>query len=116
MTNARPNPDPDEIEVLAIDIIPYRVGIWCTIAGGEPFVNPIVHRAWSEDGTKIWFMLDSHNFYSAKPFDTVKVVPSTCRHKHATDPRQWDTAAFVAARPSPPKPKCSHCDGSGTEP
>lgn len=104
-------PDPDEIELRALDIVPYRFGIWCTVAGSLPFVNPIVHRSWSEDGEYLWFMLDSHNFHKAKPDDMVKVVPLDCRHDHF-DPKQSDNDAFLAARPKP-KHKCAHCAGTG---
>ena len=106
--------EPDEIELRAADIVPYRFGIWCTIAGGMPFVNPIVHRSWSDDGEAIWFMLDSHNFYHAKPDEMVKVVPMDCRHEHS-DPKQSDTEVFLAARPKP-KHKCPHCEGTGFVP
>lgn len=103
--------DPDEIELRALDVIPYRFGMWCTIAGSMPFVNPIVHRSWSEDGECIWLMLDSHNFQQAKPDAMLKVVPLECRHE-PFDPKQADNAAFIAARPKP-KHKCPHCDGKG---
>lgn len=107
--------EPEQVELRAIDIIPYRFGIWCTIEKGEPFVNPIVLRNWSEDGEHIWFMLDSHNFYKAEPDAVVKVVPIDCRHEHS-DPKQSDTVVFLAKRPKPPPPKCPHCGGTGTVP
>ena len=57
-----------------IDVTPYYHGIWCTVAGSEPFVNQIVHRRWSEDGSKIIFMLDTFNFSFENPDEEMQVV------------------------------------------
>ncbi len=66
---------PTIVKVRAIDIKPYRYGVWCTIEDNpKPFVNEIVNRRWSEDGQHIWFMLDTHNFMKATPEEEVAVV------------------------------------------
>ncbi len=69
--------------VRAIDIVPYQYAIWCTVAGSQPFENEIVSRKWSEDGKRIWFMLESFNFYDADPTECVEVVPF--RYEWTTD-------------------------------
>lgn len=70
--------EPIQVEKKAIDITPYEHGIWCTIEGSKkPFVNEIVVRKWSEDGTQIIFMLDSHNFIFADPEEQLLVVETT---------------------------------------
>ena len=56
---------PVTVKVRAIDVRPYRYGLWCRIENDPPFTNPIVHGAWSDDGQSIWFGLDSFNFYKA---------------------------------------------------
>jgi len=104
--------DPEVGEVRAIDIVPYEHAIYCTVADSEPFSNPIVHRHWSEDGESIWFMLESHNFLSAKPDAMVKNVVSRPIAYRPQDPLQYDNEVFLAKRPQP-KRKCEHCDGKG---
>ena len=68
----------DESKVLkkkAMDIVPNHYAIWCTIGDSDtPVLNPIVSRRWSEDGKKITFMLDSHNFMFKLPDEEVDVV------------------------------------------
>lgn len=68
--------EPVQIEKRAIDITPYEHGVWCTVDGGKPFVNEIVHRKWSSDGQVI-FMLDSHNFIFADPEEMILVVETS---------------------------------------
>jgi len=75
---------PLTIEVKATDLKPYHHGIWCSVAGGKPFVNPIVLLKWAKDG-RISAMLDSHNFASWAPDEMVIVVsmePSEYAKKH----------------------------------
>lgn len=67
-------PDPEIIEVRGIDVIPYEYGLWCSIGSGEPFVNEIVGRRWTDDGQRISAMLESHNFTSFVPDEMVRVV------------------------------------------
>jgi len=62
-------------KVRAIDVVPYRWALWCTVGGSKPFANDIVHMRWSDDGRRIHFGLDSHNFYSAAPDDELELVP-----------------------------------------
>ena len=67
---------PKKIRVKAIDVIPYRWSLWCTVGDcPDPFANEIVRRRWSEDGQHIWFMLESHNFLKAAPDDELELVP-----------------------------------------
>jgi len=65
---------PVQVMKKALDVTPYEHGIWCSIADGQPFVNTIVLRKWSEDGAKVVFMLDSHNFLTAAPEEEIEVV------------------------------------------
>lgn len=66
--------EPVQVRKRAIDVTPYEHAIWCVVVDGEPFANTIVLRRWSDDGTKIWFMLDSHNFLSAAPDEEIDVI------------------------------------------
>lgn len=66
--------EPTIIKKRAIDVTPYEHGIWCSIMDSEPFVNTVVIRKWSEDGSQITFMLDSHNFLFANPDEEIDVV------------------------------------------
>lgn len=62
--------------VKAIDVRPYRWGVWCTIGDRPtPFVNVIESCRWSEDGRKIWWMLGTHNTQLAAPEEMVELVP-----------------------------------------
>ena len=73
---------PDHIKVRAIDVEPYHWAVWCTVGDNpNPFCNAIVGRKWSEDGQKIWFMLDTHNFMDADPDEVLELVPE--------DPNAW---------------------------
>ena len=94
--------------VKVLDVIPYRHGVYCSIEDGKPFVNDIVGRQWSEDGEKVIFMLETHNFLF-EPFggemDVVSLTPKHCGPvKSAED--------FILERPKPTK-KCKACDGKG---
>ena len=98
---------PELTEVLAIDVVPYEHSIWCTVGDSKPFANMIEMRSWSEDGEHIWFMLGTHNFYKAKPDETVKVVAG--ERGERLEPKslfyerhpQFDNEKFMAARPNP---------------
>lgn len=70
--------EPTLVKKRAIDVLPYVNAIWCTLAGSKPFANTIENRSWSEDGSKIWFMLGSHNFYDADPEAEIEVVEVKC--------------------------------------
>jgi hypothetical protein len=71
---------PPTIMVRARDIKPYHYALWCRIEDGKPFANDIVGVRWSEDGTKLWFMLESHNFFDALPDEMVEVVEMKGQH------------------------------------
>lgn len=65
-----------QVEMRAIDIKPNRWALLCTFRGSDRVIeNPIGPRRWSEDGESIWFMLDSHNTFNARPDELVSVVP-----------------------------------------
>ena len=93
--------EPSMEKIRAADVGSFRWGLWCSIADGKPFTNPIVSARWSEDGESIWFMLDSHNFYNAKPDDVLELV------------RLGDFYAGYKTRTAGPKPtpipKCPSC-------
>ncbi len=114
-----------EQRIKAIDLIPHRWGIWCTIPddsqpGGKskPFVNEICSRKWSDDGESIWFMLESHNFLNKKPDEEIEVVPyvsgMTPGYLAECDERDAKLMA-MRPRPSPPKLPCQYC-GSAVQP
>lgn len=65
---------PSTVMVRARDIKPYHYALWCRIQDGKPFANDIVGVRWNEDGTHLWFMLESHNFYMVGPDEMVEVV------------------------------------------
>lgn len=85
------------IAIRAIEIQPYKHAILCTI-GDDPRViaNDFVTKRWSEDGKRISFMLDTHNFDSFEPDELVEVV-ETLR----ACPAYKDLSAeeFLALRP-----------------
>ena len=106
MTNRLPIA-PAIVRLRALDVTPYRFGLWCSVGGGEPFANMICHRAWSDDGTRIIFGLDTHNGYSAAPDEEMLVVPLDGYVPEHQDERD---AAFLASRPGTPTtcPLCGH--------
>lgn len=102
--------EPTQITMKAIDVVPHKYGLWCSVGNGEPYVNPFCHRKWSEDGESIWFMLESHNFYNAKPDEDMKVVE---RELSDWELSTWSSlsakdAEEMAKRPMPPE-DCPHC-------
>jgi hypothetical protein len=70
-------PTPTIVQKRALDVTPYLHGVWCSVGGSAPFVNPIVLRSWSEDGSTLQFMLDSHNFLFTDPETIIDVVEMT---------------------------------------
>lgn len=78
-----------QVKKKAIDVTPYEHGIWCSIMDGKPFVNTIVLRKWSDDGEKVVFMLDTHNFLMVPPNEEIDVVEK---------PEKFYNAAFQAER------------------
>lgn len=70
--------EPTLILKRAIDVTPHVHGIWCSVGGSKPFVNPIVLRRWDEKEEKIVFMLDTHNFDSREPEEEMWVVEIEC--------------------------------------
>lgn len=65
---------PETVLVRAIDAVPYRYALWCSIEDGDPFTNLIVLRGATDDG-RIRFMLDTHNFFWADPSEQLELVP-----------------------------------------
>jgi hypothetical protein len=100
--------EPAFVKIRADEVKPYRWGLWCTVGGGEPHSNPIVSAKWSEDGQRIWFMLDSHNFYDAEPDEVLELVP--LGDFWASRPDR--PSASQQRRPVPTRP-CEHCGGKG---
>jgi hypothetical protein len=61
-------------KVRAIDCKPYHYALWCAIEDGKPFANEMCLRKWTDDGEKIVFMLESHNFYAVDPDEIIEVI------------------------------------------
>lgn len=78
---------PETKKVKAIDVIPFRWALWCTIEDGEPFLNVIVARRWFEPDepgpARIGFMLDSHNFLIAFADEKLELVPYVEKHRRS---------------------------------
>lgn len=98
---------PEQILVRGIDVLPHHYGIWCTVGDGtKAFANEIVNRRWSEDGSKIWVMLDTHNFDSFDPDEMVRVVPLDPKDYGEAIRAKWDQEAadFLSKRPKKKEP------------
>lgn len=70
------------VHVQARDIRPYLWAYPCFVPTGNGsklklILNPIVARRWTEDGLKIQFMLESHNFITHEPEMLIRVVAAT---------------------------------------
>lgn len=110
---------PTIVRKKVIDVVPYFNGIYCTIQDSKPFVNQIVTRAWSENGDKIQFMLESHNFDSHPPDEEIDVVEIDPTQLGTPDDLLVDIlkrdSDKMAKRPIPTI-KCPHCEGTGKLP
>lgn len=106
---------PETELVRAIDVKPNHWSLWCTVGGSEPFANEIVSRKWSDDGEKIVFMLESHNFLFALPEEELELVP-TKTVGSADLLSQWDKKdeETMAVRPVKKVPcvTCGHVEAS----
>lgn len=95
---------PEQVEVRALDAKPHHWAVWCTVGEGKkPFANTIVARKWSEDGEKIWFMLDTHNFMSAHPDEMLSLVREDSSDWGGPELRaKWEqeAAEFEGKRPA----------------
>lgn len=91
-----------------LDVLPYRYGVYCSIEDGKPFVNDIVGRQWSEDGEKVIFMLESHNFLFEPPDGELDVVALKPMGHRPPD----EGSDFLSKRPKPFK-TCEACHGKG---
>lgn len=94
---------PPTIQVLAIAVIPFVHGIWCSFEGREPFVNEIVMKRWDEfDPDQVVFMLDSHNFSFHGAYDMVEVVMRPNVAVGYLDPKRIaeEQERFWASRPT----------------
>ena len=65
--------EPVFVTLRARDVKPYHYGLWSSV-GGDPFANCICLVKWSDDGTHLRWMLESHNFYTVEPDEEVEVV------------------------------------------
>ena len=92
-----------------LDVIPYKHGVYCTTEDeSKPFVNEIVGRNWSEDGEKVIFMLETHNFIFMSPIEEMDVVELDANRHHRIE----DSSDFLVQRPKPTK-LCEACKGKG---
>lgn len=104
--------EPIQVQKLARDITPYYHGIWCSVGGGEPFVNAIELRRWSNDGKHIVFMLGTHNFLKAAPdelIDVVELQPSA----PAGARQHWAEHDALRMAEKPTECTCPTCGGTG---
>ena len=65
------------VMVKAINIRPYMYSLPCAIGSKDNLtyiLNEMCCRGWTKDGRIDW-LLDTHNFFFAKPGDMVEVVP-----------------------------------------
>lgn len=96
-------------KVRALNVKPHRWAAWCSIEDSEPFANEIVLRRWSDDGTTIWFMLESHNFMKAEPHEELDLVPFDGGYSEAflasTDAEDERRMGERPYRPA----ACTHC-------
>lgn len=101
---------PETKKVKAIDVMPYRWALWCTLGDSKPFANLIVHRQWDSDGKRIVFGLDSHNFYFAAPDAELDLIPADMSTIPADLLARMDArdAKTMAEIPNPPCPACGH--------
>ena len=65
--------EPVFVTLRARDVKPYHYALWSSV-GGDPFANCICLVKWSDDGTHLRWMLESHNFYEVEPDEEVEVV------------------------------------------
>lgn len=103
---------PETKRIKARDVRPYHWGIWCTVGDDpKPFVNSIEGRSWSDDGSKIWFMLGTHNFHCAAPDEELDLVAVEASWPMISD-TEWEReqVRFFAERPVPTVacPTCGH--------
>lgn len=101
--------------VRARDVVPHCWGLWSSVMDDKPFVNPICHVKWSEDGSRLWFMLESFNFYSATPDQMLDLVPIQPGKYIDMAAVRAEHADVIKARPQPSQPPgvCPHCNGTG---
>lgn len=95
--------EPKQVKMRAVDVVPFLYGIWCTIEGGEPFVNDIVYERWSEDTPgEIIFGLDSHNSDFRMADEEIEVVPLELNEYRKGNRERYiaEHAAFKAKCPS----------------
>jgi len=110
------DPTPAMQKVHAIDVRPYRWGIWCRVGDNpKPFTNAIESRRWSDDGQTIWFMLGTHNFHNARPDEELTLVPMEESRYVDYSREEAEHAQFLAERPTHAA-KCAACGGSGMVP
>jgi len=110
------DPTPEMQKVRAIDVRPYRWGIWCTVGDNpKPFTNAIESRRWSDDGQTIWFMLGTHNYHNARPDEELTLVPMEESRYVDYSREEAEHAQFLAERPTHAA-KCEACGGAGRVP
>ncbi len=109
MTKEELNKIVDEkgVKIKAIDITPYFYSMPCELPGDQFILNEMCCRRWSDNGDKIWWLLDTHNTFSAKPNDLVEVVPTD--YHSAGNLERWEAedAERMAKRPKTKDPSVS---------
>ena len=60
--------------IFAIDVVPYRWGVYCGEAEARPHVDTIVHMRWSDDGSKIVFATADGVTLTASPNALLQLV------------------------------------------
>lgn len=95
---------PETVMVKAPEVKPYHYGLWCSIEDGKPFVNTFVGAKWSDDGSKVLYMLDTHNFLSVAHDEMVEVVPLNPSKYCAEKYGNWNIG------PRPGVGNCENCD------
>jgi len=90
---------PTTHRILARNIRPYHWAVWSS-TGGEPFANTVCLVKWAEDGMRLVFMLDSHNFIFISPDDYIDVVTSGESEHMLEKYKDW----VLPAQPGPPQP------------
>ena len=106
IANGEPDPDgsPATATVRARDVVPYHYALWSSIGGGDPFANQIVSAGWSDDGTQVRMMLDSHNFLFIDPDEVLELIPVDPGPRLGAKYEDWS----LGPRPTPEPPDPVH--------
>ena len=89
--------------IFAIDVVPYRWGVYCGKADDKHYVDTIVHMRWSDDGSKVVFHTADGVTLTAAPDALLRLVAVP----HASLPlevefRVRQELLMIQHRPRPP--------------